>query len=112
MTLYHKGIPIAWNNFALFHFAEATHCETIEGALTNIVDALQSFNGRKPKITPQGAMLLGRMFEAAIEAGYFSLQEKNTAEKNLAFDFVTDAEAISKLMNVFTDSMPNEQKKK
>lgn len=113
MVVYTKdSIPLAWNNYALFRFGELTQAETIEAALQSIVVALGSLGGKKPKMTPSAAIMLGQMFIVAIDAACFELSEQNKYPQSTAYDLVTDAEAITLLMQVFTDSMPIEQKKK
>jgi hypothetical protein len=103
--LFIDGTPIYWNNHSLFHYAATCEFETIEDALTGISDAFISMSARKStKMTPQVGVVLARMFDAAIETGYFMLGESRPHNPTLPFDFAVNPQAIEILMQLFIDS--------
>lgn len=106
MVLYYEETPIYWNNHSLFHFAEAVGVETIDEALGTISAAFVALSNKKgsPKMTPQAGVVLARMFDSAIETGYFMLNEKRPVNRGLPFDLAVNPQAIEILMQLFVES--------
>lgn len=103
MVVYHNGTPLCWNNHTLFTFADRVGVETIDEALQEIAVNFTSLSAKvgKARLTPKAGVTLAKMFDAAIESGYFMTGQPRPNEPALPFDLVVDPKAVEVLMELF-----------